>query len=108
MLKFIKWIVANTYFVEGKSASTININGNIFFLIYINESNSIKPCSYIFSIWDIEGEHTHNKYLSSAWVTYCSFKNKTKTHWSSRKLTDFLKRKNIFYNLFEAMKDIEA
>lgn len=61
MLKFIKWIAANTYFVE-KSCSMINSNGNIFFLSYVNESiNSMKPCSYISSIWDREREYKPNK-----------------------------------------------
>lgn len=74
---------------------------------YINESNSIKCCSYISSIWDIEGGHTHNKYLSSAWVTYCSLKNKTK-HTEAAGNWQIYKRKNIFYNLFEAMEVIEV
>lgn len=66
MLTFIKWTVIYTYLVEGKSSSMTSSNDNMFFFSYVNEYNSIKPFSYISSVWDIKSEHVYNKYLSSA------------------------------------------
>ena len=52
--------------------------------------------------------HTQNKNSLSAWVTYCPLKNKTKTHRINKKLTDLKDNRNVFYNLFGAMKVTEV
>lgn len=65
---------SSTYFVKGKSSSMISSNGNISFLSYVNESNSIKPSS----IWDIEWEHIHDKMFVQCLGNILFFKKEDK------------------------------